>query len=1406
MSTSSLPVILLAFANDKVGTGAGYLRGLTYERNRLRDALREAENAGLCELVIEPDATIDRLFDVFQDPRYRDRIAIFHYGGHADSYQLLLEDAQGQTVIANTGGLVSFLGKQKGLQLVFLNGCLSGKQADDLVEAGIPAVIGTAAKIEDKVATDLATRFYTGLAKGNALGRVWEESVDQTHTQTEQTGGGSGPVASLFFAFPDPSEETDFPWEIRFGPHEAEARAWNLPAAANDPLFGLGLPSQASQILHPRPYPGLRPFTEKEALLFFGRGKEIRELFTKLQGEQPVVLLLGQPAVGKSSLLQAGLIPRAHHRLAFEPLRPEQGQSWLAALKAALTRAGDRLSLVAPSSLNKNDETLLSLQEAVAKSEGLAKTILARELAKWEEALQQRTSLRSYWLQIETALDKALVLVVDGLAETEAQGESWQAFLQKIKVIFGGENGPQGKLLLSYRTSLHWQLREELRAASLPYQEMELKPLSQGGLVEAISGVSEQTATRTRYNLQIEAVAGADLPRVVADDLLEADYSPQGPVLQWILQRLWEKASAEAPRAPSFSLRLYQGMKQSGELMSAFLAQQLQGLKRDFPEEVRSGLALDLLFFHTTVMGVSQNCSEATVEAAYRSRWERVKPLWEACQQRYLLTAYEPGHTGLIHDLLAPVVIKAFGGSMQPGQQAARVLRGKLEEGREEQENEAQEAPYLDEVDLAIVEKGRDGMRDLSGEEERLLEVSREKKAARDRAKRRNQRIKVTLAAAICLFAVLAAWQWQVSERNFRQSRSRQLAYLAQEAIADDRTQALRVAARAYDILEETSGTITTQTLSDLFHAQDSLPLYHRVFAHEKNVNTAVFSPDGQFILTASDDNSARLWNREGQLIRHIPHPLAVRCARFSPNGNQLLTLGSDSLRLWNREGRLLHALPAGEAYYPEDLANWSTDGAQLIPVAYRDGAFFQWADTVEADVRKFFPPGQEALFLLSANYLIRVPAFADSLRDTLAQDVEALAFSPEGQQFLMARRPLGFPDSWVELRDANGECLKSFRYAGEVRGLAFHPQDQVWLTAAGDGSAKLWDFTQSALLGLPKYANVLKLAGFSPEGDRLLTVADGDLRIWDQQGQPLDTLAFSGLINRASFSPDGKQVLLALGESRGMLWEPGLAQPVYLPHQAQVQEANFSPDGEKMVSVAYENLLRIWGRDGSLQDSFDLGAMVDFATFSSDGQQVIARCGQDSCVYLISLADKKPQPYRHRGPVWRVTLSPDRQEFLSHWGDQNVVTLWSATGDSLCSLHHREPLGKVLEFSPDGNFLYTAGQVVRKWNREGELIDSLVHKASITELHFSADGAYLLTVAYDNVVRLWREDGTLVAAYAHPSDVLTARFSPDGQQIITACVDGRARIWWTPALIKNWLENASVYELSREDEGRLGL
>ncbi len=176
------PVIFLAFANDRAN-GARYLRNLPLEHDQLREALRPAEQLGLCEVVERANASIKHLFDVFQDRRYRDRIAVFHYGGHADGYQLLLEAAQPAHEVAHAGGLVAFFARQKGLQLVFLNGCTTQQQAQELAQAGVPAVIGTDSAIGDEVATALATRFYLGLGQQLPLRQAWDAAVDELRTR-----------------------------------------------------------------------------------------------------------------------------------------------------------------------------------------------------------------------------------------------------------------------------------------------------------------------------------------------------------------------------------------------------------------------------------------------------------------------------------------------------------------------------------------------------------------------------------------------------------------------------------------------------------------------------------------------------------------------------------------------------------------------------------------------------------------------------------------------------------------------------------------------------------------------------------------------------------------------------------------------------------------------------------------------------------------------------------------------------------------------------------------------------------------------------------------------------------------------------------------------------------------------
>jgi hypothetical protein len=174
--TTNKPVIFLAFANDRDDT-IGYLRNLPDEARRLRDVLEPAEQAGLCEVVVRSNSTAADIFKVFQDPRFRNRVAVFHYGGHANGYQLLLESTAGNTATAHADGLAAFLAQQQGLQLVFLNGCSTVQQTFALLEANISAVVSTSRAIDDKVATRVTTEWQ-------AADRVFFESTPETSNTT----------------------------------------------------------------------------------------------------------------------------------------------------------------------------------------------------------------------------------------------------------------------------------------------------------------------------------------------------------------------------------------------------------------------------------------------------------------------------------------------------------------------------------------------------------------------------------------------------------------------------------------------------------------------------------------------------------------------------------------------------------------------------------------------------------------------------------------------------------------------------------------------------------------------------------------------------------------------------------------------------------------------------------------------------------------------------------------------------------------------------------------------------------------------------------------------------------------------------------------------------------------------
>jgi len=57
---------------------------------------------------------------------------------------------------------------------------------------------------------------------------------------------------------------------------------------------------------------GLDPLTEKDAHRFKGRHEEVEKLWQKVNQKYPLTLLVGDPRIGKTSLIRAGLFPLAH--------------------------------------------------------------------------------------------------------------------------------------------------------------------------------------------------------------------------------------------------------------------------------------------------------------------------------------------------------------------------------------------------------------------------------------------------------------------------------------------------------------------------------------------------------------------------------------------------------------------------------------------------------------------------------------------------------------------------------------------------------------------------------------------------------------------------------------------------------------------------------------------------------------------------------------------------------------------------------------------------------------------------------------------------------------------------------------------------------------------------------------
>jgi WD40 repeat protein len=283
---------------------------------------------------------------------------------------------------------------------------------------------------------------------------------------------------------------------------------------------------------------------------------------------------------------------------------------------------------------------------------------------------------------------------------------------------------------------------------------------------------------------------------------------------------------------------------------------------------------------------------------------------------------------------------------------------------------------------------------------------------------------------------------------------------------------------------------------------------------HTKPVTCVAFSPDGRWLVSGSQDGTAKLWDAQtGDLKQTHEEPgTEVHTIAFAADG-KTLAVGATSP---GGEGYVAlvddsaGTLRATKRKVPEENINsiaWSSDGKTLA------------IGNVSGSLKLYDPE-------------------TGALKKTLeGQGIQtrSLAFSPDGKTLAA-----GGWGNTVKLWDVQtGAMTELSGHASEIQAVAFSADGHTVASASMDHSIRLWDAPSKRLKQTFTDENVGNSVAFSPDGQTVAGGAGSEIRLWNvQTGAPHQSLKDeTGEVNVVVFSPDGKTLASGCQDGTVKLW-----------------------------------------------------------------------------------------------------------------------------------------------------------------------------------------------------------------------------------------------------------------------------